>query len=263
MSTINIPAGLKIQTQIPLNVKEWVKDEATLAYLGIDDNLAFTYHDQIEIFCLEEKTKYVWREVQEGEENTGLIPLDFTYPLDLPETYNINYSGKTYNFFEKIYITPENIEEYVEVIVGPQGPAGNDGVDGIDGVSVLEDGYSTSVEGDGTSLYPYKINLENLQKTINTFPYTLTDADDKYTIFVDNGARNAVINVPDGLVANFSCVFIQEGTGNVTIPQSSTATLLYPSTTLQNVIKGQYYWAMVEKKLSTNTYYLLGSLKSV
>jgi hypothetical protein len=181
----------------------------------------------------------------------------------LPETYNINYSGKTYNFFERIYITPENIEEYVEVIVGPQGPAGNNGVDGLDGVSILEDGYSTSVEGDGSLLDPYKVNLENLQKTINTFPYTLSDIDDKFTIFIDNGASNAVINVPDGLVANFSCVFIQEGTGNVTIPQSGTATLLYPSTTLQNVIKGQYYWAMVEKKLSTNTYYLLGSLKSV
>ena len=65
------------------------------------------------------------------------------------------------------------------------------------------------------------------------------------------------------LIDNFSIVFIQEGKGTVTIQQSGTATLLYPSITLQNIIKGQYYWAMVEKKLATNTYYLLGSLLPV
>ncbi len=74
MDYSNIPTGLKITTQIPLNVKEFCKDESTLAYLGVDDNLAFTYHDGIEILCLNEKTLYKWREVQSGEENTGLIP---------------------------------------------------------------------------------------------------------------------------------------------------------------------------------------------
>ena len=107
------------------------------------------------------------------------------------------------------------------------------------------------------------LEVNNLQKTINIFPYTLTDNDDKYTVFVNNGVSNVVINVPDGLIDNFSIVFIQEGTGTVTIQQSGTATLLYPSTTLQNIIKGQYYWAMVEKKLATNTYYLLGSLLTI
>jgi hypothetical protein len=127
----------------------------------------------------------------------------------------------------------------------------------------IENGYSTSVEGDGSTLTPYKVNLENLQKTINTFPYTLTSEDDKYTIFVDNGASNVVINVPNGLVNNFTAAFIQKGTGDVTIQQSGSATLLYPSTTLQNIIKGQYYWAMVEKEIATNNYYLMGSLKTV
>jgi hypothetical protein len=106
------------------------------------------------------------------------------------------------------------------------------------------------------------ISINNLQKTVDTFPYTLLSTDDKYTIFVDNGAANVVINVPNGLVSNFSIVFIQKGTGGVTIQQSGTATLLYPST-LQNKIKGQYFWAMVEKEIATDTYYLLGSLKTV
>ena len=261
MDYTNIPTGLKINSQIPLDVKGYVLNEATLAYLGVDDNLAFTYHDQIEIFCLEEKTLYVWREVQEGEENTGLISLDFTYPLNLPNTYGINYSGKTYNFFQKVYITPENIEEYVEVIEGPAGPQGPPGIPGQSGVTILDEGYSTSVTGAGTNSDPYEVNLENLQKVINTFPYTLTSEDDKYTIFVDNGISDVVINVPTGLINNFSVVFVQKGSGEVTIQQSGVATLLYPSTTLENKIKGQYYWVMVEKELSTNNYYLMGSLK--
>lgn len=131
-----------------------------------------------------------------------------------------------------------------------------------DTIIALEDGTTTTVNGDGV-ITPYSVEVENLQKTIDTFPYTLTNNDDKYTIFISNGASNVSINVPDGLIDNFSVVFIQEGTGTVTIQQSGTATLLYPSTTLQNIIKGQYYWAMVEKKLATNTYYLLGSLLSV
>ena len=115
MDYSNIPTGLKITSQIPLNSKEWVQNEATLAYLGVDDNLAFTYHDQIEIFCLEEKTLYIWREVQTGEENTGLIPLDFTYPNNLPEIYGIDYSNKTYNFFLKTYITESNLNESINI----------------------------------------------------------------------------------------------------------------------------------------------------
>ena len=129
--------------------------------------------------------------------------------------------------------------------------------------TLIEDGESTRVSGEGTSLSPYSLEIFNLQKSIDNFPYTLNSDDDKHTIFIENGATNVVINVPDGLVTNFSVVFIQEGIGEVTVQQSGASTLLYPSTTLQNKIKGQYYWAMVEKKLNTNTYYLMGSLLTV
>ena len=129
-----------------------------------------------------------------------------------------------------------------------------------DTIVTLEDGITTTVNGDGVTV-PYSVEVENLQKTINTFPYTLVDSDDKYTIFIDNGVSNVVINVPDGLIDNFSTVFIQEGIGSVTIQATGTAILLYPSTTLQNIVKGQYYWAMIEKKITTDNYFLLGSLK--
>jgi hypothetical protein len=170
------------------------------------------------------------------------------------------------------------------VSVGPQGLAGTNGEDGTDGEDG-EDGTDgrgitsialTSTAGlvktytiTFTDATTFNFNvadgdiaeLENPQKTINTFPYTLVNGDDKHTIFVENGVSNVVINVPNGLVDNFTCSFLQKGTGEITIQQSGTASLLFPSTTLENKIKGQYYWAMVEKELATNNYYLIGSLK--
>lgn len=135
-------------------------------------------------------------------------------------------------------------------------------INATDTIVELQDGTTTEVNGNGVTT-PYSVEIVNLQKTISSFPYTLQSTDDKYTIFIQNAGSNVVINVPNGLVDNFSAVFIQEGTGEVAIQQSGSATLLYPSTTLQNAIKGQYFWAMVEKKLNTNTYYLLGSLKTI
>ncbi len=131
----------------------------------------------------------------------------------------------------------------------------------IDPPIELQNGVTTIVNGDG-QVTPYSTEIVNLQKVVSTFPYTLTSADDKYSIFINNGATDIIINVPNGLVNNFTCVFIQEGLGDVTIQQSGSATVLYPST-LQNKIKGQNYWAMVEKKQATNNYFLLGSLMPI
>jgi hypothetical protein len=118
-------------------------------------------------------------------------------------------------------------------------------------------GSSISVELDEGC---FTVDLDNLQKVIDTFPYNVASADDKQTIFVNNGVNDVIINIPDGLISNFTCVFIQKGVGEVTIQQSGTATLLKPAD-LQNKIKAQNNWAMVEKELNTNTYYLIGRLK--
>lgn len=135
-------------------------------------------------------------------------------------------------------------------------------VNSTDTIALLVDSDTTSITGTGVTGDEYKVNIENLQKTISTFPHTLVSGDDKSTIFINNGASNVTINVPDGLVNKFSCCFIQQGTGEVTIQASGTATLLYPST-LQNKIKSQYFWALVEKDDNTNNYYLVGGLKNV
>ena len=260
MDYSNIPTGLKIQSQIPLNSKEWVKNEATLAYLGVNDNLAFTYHDQLEVLCLAEKTLYIWREVQEGEEDTGLIPLDFTYPLSLPSTYNIDYSGKTYNFFLKEYVTVDNIQNLIKVENVGTGAKVYKGFNTTTNKHEIKSFVSTSgnikIEDNINVL---NLNIFNNQKIIDDFPYTLLETDDKQTLFIDNGSGNVTIEIPDILPNNFCCTIIQEGTGDVTV----TATdLKYPSSA-QNILKERYSWGLIEKKLGTTTYFLIGNLKVI
>lgn len=100
----NIPTGLRVPAQIPLDIKTIALNETVLSNLGDNNNLAFTYYNGLKIYCVEEKTTYIWREVEVGEENTGLLISDFTYPNNIVVN-NIDYSLKKYNFF-KINETP-------------------------------------------------------------------------------------------------------------------------------------------------------------
>lgn len=144
------------------------------------------------------------------------------------------------------------------------GDLGQDVYKGLNGTvheirKIKSSTLDVTVDNDSIKIEAVANTDVNLQKTINTFPYVLTDADDTYTIFVDNSATNVVINVPDTLVQGFACVFIQKGTGTVTITETGTAVIFQPST-LQKVIKGTYFWALLEKDQATNDFYLGGSL---
>lgn len=318
MDFTNIPTGLKINSQIPLDIKGYALNEATLAYLGVDNNLAFTYHEGLRVVCIEERTVYEWREVGAGEENTGLVAIDFTYPSNLADVYGINYSDRVFNFFLVNQITPETLEDYVLQIDLPEYTCMNIAEDGgfnegdyvygsiyigtvttgndksfrFSGISVpkesalqltnysyntgigvdntrttnvisfvpyLENTATASISGDGSFLSPLKVETLNPQKTINTFPYELLSADNQHTLFVTNAGRNVEIRVPDTLSDNFTCVIIQEGTGTVTVTALGATVLNIPSG-LTAVIKGQYHWAMLEKKGATTSHYLGGSL---
>lgn len=316
MDYSNIPTGLKINSQIPLDVKGYALNEATLAYLGVDDNLAFTYHEGLRVVCIEERKVYEWREVGVGEENTGLVAVDFTYPSDLPEVYGIDYSNRTFNFFLVETVTLQTLEDYVLEIDLPSYDVENIGyntslinkIDIYDGKTITGNdstfnfksistgvGFSSSgieitetstivsgetkknirfslnpnyqeseflsITGDMSYVNPLNIELKNPQKTINSFPYELLDTDNQHTLFVTNASINAEIRVPDTLSDNFTCVIIQEGTGTVTVTTLGSTVLNIPSG-LTAVIKGQYHWAMLEKKGATTSHYLGGSLKT-
>lgn len=98
MDSTNRSLGLRVQTQIPLNVKEWSLNENTLKNLGTNNNLAYTYEQGLIVYCVEEKTRWEWREVI-GAETGGLMNSHFTYPANII-TFGITYSNKIYNFFK-------------------------------------------------------------------------------------------------------------------------------------------------------------------
>jgi hypothetical protein len=98
MDYTNKALGLRVQTQIPLNIKEYAGSELLLKDLGLNNNLAFTYHKNLKVTCLKEGTNWEWLEVLPGQENTGLLITDFIYPSNII-AFGVNYSNKKYNFF--------------------------------------------------------------------------------------------------------------------------------------------------------------------
>jgi hypothetical protein len=154
----NITGGLKIPTQIPLDVKTVSINEATLANLGTDNNLAYTYYDGLKVYCFLERSTYEWREVQTGEENTGLVTSDFTYPDNII-TFGITYSNKVYNFFEVTYITTANLEAEVGTL--PPGPPGDDGIPGDDGLNAdmtRTSVTSNTIANSGSKTFNYAVS---------------------------------------------------------------------------------------------------------
>ena len=96
----------------------------------------------------------------------------------------------------------------------------------------------------------------NPQKTI-TASYTLTSADNGYSIIVENGTNAVTITIPSGLPTSMQVGFIQDGTGDVTFAGSTLNCAVVGATK----IKGQYDQAYLEKKGTSEIYYLLGNTK--
>lgn len=148
-------------------------------------------------------------------------------------------------------------------VLAERGTNGANGTNGADGISVVASGVTTTVSGAGSIGNPYVVEVENLQKDINEFPYEILPGDNKHTLFVNNGSTNITINIPNtGIPDNFECVLIQKGTGTVTIINDVGVTLLYPPA-LTPVIKGRYYWVVLERDTTTQDYYLCGTLVPV
>ncbi|HEX8586059.1 MAG TPA: collagen-like protein [Allosphingosinicella sp.] len=246
----NLPKGNRVQTQIPLDVKTYAKNESELAYLGSNDSLAFTYIQGLTIYCAEEGTRWEWREVESGQEDTGLVPLDFIYPNPWI-AFEIDYSGKRFNFFQ-VQLNGEP---------GPVGPTGATGVQGIpgkDATFALVDGVTTEVTGLGTEDSPFVVEVINLQKVVNVFPYFLSSIDDNYTLFLDNSASNVTVYIPDNLISGFSAAFVQKGTGTISFEEMGDTILRAP---IGKKIKSQYHHCLIEKEINTDSVYLIGSLK--
>ena len=130
----DVPKGFNVPKQVRLDSITGVQNEVTLKNLGSGNNLAFKYYDGLKVRCKDEKTEYIWREVNGIE--TGLLDTHFTYPT-YPAVDGVDYSGKTYNFFE---VSTSNITP-------------SDGSE-----TKINSGTNTTVTGLGTIASPYVIN---------------------------------------------------------------------------------------------------------
>jgi hypothetical protein len=127
----------------------------------------------------------------------------------------------------------------------------------------INSGVTTTTSGTGATGSPYVIEITNLQKVI-TYPtdftgtnYTVTNADNNYTIIVNNTTTAVTITVPSGLLSKIGVGFIQKGTADITFTASGTT--IYNPIGLKS--KGQYYQTFIEQELATNVIYLLGNTK--
>jgi hypothetical protein len=95
--TNDIPAGLKVPAQVPLDVKVYKTSQVELANLGISNNLAYTYYQGMIAYCALEQTRWEWREPLSPTE-IGLLTTNFVYPANLI-IFDVDYSEKEFNFF--------------------------------------------------------------------------------------------------------------------------------------------------------------------
>ena len=149
-SVNDIPVGLRVPSQIPLDAKVYKLSQADLAYLGPSSNLAYTYFKGMIAYCALEETRWEWREPNFVGE-VGLLPTNFLYPSNLI-IFGIDYSQKSYNFFQMITSSVPGPTGATGAtgpmgpagIAGPVGPAGLNwqGVWSATGVYVLDDAVS-------------------------------------------------------------------------------------------------------------------------
>jgi hypothetical protein len=97
----NIPTGLLVPAQVPLDAKRVVLNDTILENLGVDNHLAFTYEDGLIVFSVNSRKRWEWRERRTPVEgDTPLLTTDFVYP-DGHVIAGIDYSLKAFNFFLK------------------------------------------------------------------------------------------------------------------------------------------------------------------
>jgi hypothetical protein len=101
----NIPTGLLVPAQVPLDAKRVVLNNTILQNLGPGNNLAFTYEDGLVVFSVATRESWEWRPVKVVETGIALLPTAFVYPNNYIVA-GINYSLKAYNFFRKTESLP-------------------------------------------------------------------------------------------------------------------------------------------------------------
>lgn len=231
----NIPTGLKVPTQIPLDVKTIALSESVLSNLGTNNNLAFTYYEGLKVYCVEEGTTYIWKEVQSGEENTGLIPSDFTYPDNLI-VFGITYSNRVFNFFPiELNIILNNVGTGVEVYKeGTQ----------YDLRTIIESSTGTGVKII-TGFNQNTNTIELVSKLIDSDSLVITEVSGGIKIEIPDSATIPGLYVNNLYVPTYEDFLAGNNKGNGSLGKPFTDTVIYtnsttytttPNTAIQNAL---------------------------
>lgn len=176
----DVPKGFNVPKQVRLDSITGIQNEETLKDLGSGNNLAFKYYEGLKIYCKDEKTEYVWRQVVGSE--TGLLTTHFVYPT-YPPIDGIDYSGKSFNFFlvtnngtpangseTKINSGTNTIVTGLGTIASPYVINSTDTVANGSETKINE-GDNITITGNGTQSTPYIINADltdlGIIKTVN------------------------------------------------------------------------------------------------
>lgn len=145
----DIPEGLRVPSQLPLDAKLYRKTEADLSNLGVNNNLAYTYYKGMRVYCIEERTLWEWREPLSPTE-TKLLTNNFVYPNNLIVN-DIVYSNKSYNFFKVMQATDVVIPNFTVGNSGIGVPVYNGTVGNHTNISSIDsDNLSVTKLSDGT-----------------------------------------------------------------------------------------------------------------
>ena len=215
----NIPKGLNITTQIPLDVKRYALNEDTLSHLGDNNQLAFTYYDGLRVYCVAEKTIWEWKEVLSGQEDTGLLfNGDFTYPSNIT-TFGITYSNKKYNFFKVEYVNKADEKSFDATSLGTGQPVykdktvnGNDTVFNFKKIDVVNAGTTGIPVLSGISTVGDSILISG--KRLKTNNLEITEASGEITINTPIDVNNVIFYVNVNSLAT-------EETGTISKPFKS------------------------------------------
>ena len=109
----NIPVGFSIPNQTPLDRRTVVQNEATLKDQTTISIRAMQYHKAMKFICIAENTAYEWLPKIEGKQ--GLLTYDWVYPTNMPVVDNIDYNNQIYNLYKIEYLTPENINDLIQI----------------------------------------------------------------------------------------------------------------------------------------------------
>lgn len=176
----DVPKGFNVPKQVRLDSITGIQNEETLKDLGSGNNLAFKYYEGLKVYCKDEKTEYVWRQVVGSE--TGLLTTHFVYPT-YPPIDGIDYSGKSFNFFlvtnngtpangseTKINSGTNTIVTGLGTIASPYVINSTDTVANGSETKINE-GDNITITGNGTQSTPYIINADltdlGIIKTVN------------------------------------------------------------------------------------------------